>query len=179
MEETDREINLNPNAQNCSNTTGVGYVASMGRFFQRPSAFDCMHPSGGGVGVGVGLPTPHHHPSTFPGYSSYPPDWGFMSGTYSSGFNFNRTFNNHSSSNIFSRDFSVGLPSASSVPPPLIGSSPTSGVLPCEAGDSYESGPGGSSCSPSPDHCLGDDSERKENKHRGMFLKFTQMYFVY
>ncbi|XP_069120592.1 homeobox protein MOX-2-like [Argopecten irradians] len=165
MEEPERP--LNPSAQNGSNSTCGGYASTMGRFFhQRSSAFDCMHPPSGGVGVGVGLPPPP--PSGF-GYSGYPGDWGFMSGSYAPGFNFNRTFNSPSA-NLFpvsSRDFNVSLPSVTSGPPPLIGSSPTSGVLPCETSDAYESGVCGSSCSPSPTGpCLTDELDRKENKNR-------------
>lgn len=62
--------------QTCATST---YNYGMGRFFQRPSAFDCMQ---GGPGVGMGT-----------GTYSYPPyhsDWGLMSGHYSRGFNLNR-----------------------------------------------------------------------------------------
>lgn len=173
MEEPERA--LNPSTQNGSNSTCGGYASTMGRFFhQRSGAFDCMHPPSGGVGVGVGLPPPP--PSGF-GYSSYPSEWSFMSGSYPSGFNFNRAFNSPTA-NLFpvsTRDFNVSLPSG---PPPLIGSSPTSGVLPCDTSDNYESGVGCvSSCSPSPtDPCLSEDIDRKENKNRGKYVRSTWLY---
>lgn len=65
-------------AQTCA--TG-SYNYGMGRFFQRPSAFDCMQGSSGVAGMGASpypYPTPYHS------------DWGLMSGHYSHGFNLNR-----------------------------------------------------------------------------------------
>ena len=65
-------------AQTCA--TG-SYNYGMGRFFQRPSAFDCMQGSSGVAGMGASpysYPTPYHS------------DWGLMSTPYSHGFNLNR-----------------------------------------------------------------------------------------
>ena len=170
MEEPDR--GLNANSQALSNS-----YASMGRFFQRGSAFDCMHPAQTG---GMGL-APHGPPGGF-GYSAYPGDWGFMhsAASYAPGFNFNRTINNPAT-NFFpvSRDFGAAVPPPTSGPPPLIGATPTSGGLPCES-DNYGSGLcSGSSCPPSPtDQCLSDDLDKKENKNRGKIEgSFTAMSY--
>lgn len=103
MEETDTNINLEQsNIQNCGASS---YNYGMGRFFQRPTAFDCMQ---GGVGMGT---TPYSYPS-------YAGDWGLVPGPYSHGFNFNRPIgiNNPSSSGFFSsvpnsRDYSSNIPS--------------------------------------------------------------------
>lgn len=70
-------MNLDSGAtQTCATST---YNYGMGRFFQRPSAFDCMQ---GSSGVGMGSA-----PYSYPGYHG---DWGLMSGHYSHGFNLNR-----------------------------------------------------------------------------------------
>lgn len=70
-------MNLDTGATQTCATSSYNY--GMGRFFQRPSAFDCMQGSSG-VGMGTG---PYSYPA-------YPSDWGLMSGHYSHGFNLNR-----------------------------------------------------------------------------------------
>ncbi|ESP03044.1 hypothetical protein LOTGIDRAFT_55477, partial [Lottia gigantea] len=57
-----------------SNQSFTNY--NMSRFIQRPNPFDCMH---NGMGVSGNL-----------GYSSYPPEWGFMHGSYPSNINTER-----------------------------------------------------------------------------------------
>lgn len=165
MEETERGINPN-SSTNCADS-GLGYSA-MGRFFQRNSAFDCMHPPSGGVGI-----TP---PSGF-GYSSYPSDWGFMSGPYATGFNFNRTLNTTPSSFFpVSREYGTSLHHANAGPPRLLGPNSSSSGLNCDNSESYGTGLcGPSSCPPSPsDQCLSDDMDKKENKNRGILIDFNQ-----
>lgn len=157
MEETERGINPN-SSTNCADS-GLGYSA-MGRFFQRNSAFDCMHPPSGGVGI-----TP---PSGF-GYSSYPSDWGFMSGPYATGFNFNRTLNTTPSSFFpVSREYGTSIHHGNAGPPRLLGPNSSSSGLNCDNSESYGTGLcGPSSCPPSPsDQCLSDDMDKKENKNR-------------
>ncbi|XP_045208040.1 homeobox protein MOX-2-like [Mercenaria mercenaria] len=70
-------MNLDTGATQTCATSSYNY--GMGRFFQRPSAFDCMQ---GSSGVGMGT-APYSYPA-------YPSDWGLMSGHYSHGFNLNR-----------------------------------------------------------------------------------------
>ena len=157
MEEPERGINSN--SQNCSSGPCSSYSA-MGRFFQRASAFDCMHPSSvGGVGL---APTP-----TGFGYSTYPGDWGFMHGaSYTPSFNFNRSLNSPPNFYSVPRDFGNSLGHSVTGPPPLIGSSAGSVGVSCEPLDTYGTGLcGDSPCSPSPsDNCLSDDVDKKENK---------------
>lgn len=157
MEEPERGINSN--SQNCSSGPCSSYSA-MGRFFQRTSAFDCMHPSQSG---GVGLAPPH----TGFGYSAYPGDWGFMHGpSYTPSFNFNRALNTPSNFYSVSRDFGTSLGHTVSGPPPLIGASASSVGISCEPVDNYGTVLCGESpCSPSSsDNCLSDDLDKKENK---------------
>ena len=102
MEETDANMSIEQSsAQNC---TATSYNYGMGRFFQTPSAFDCMQ---GGVGMGA---TPYSYPS-------YTGDWGLVPGPYSHGFNLNRPIgiNNPNSSGFFSsvpnsRDYNSSIP---------------------------------------------------------------------
>lgn len=170
MEEPERGINSN--SQNCSSGPCSSYSA-MGRFFQRTSAFDCMHPSQSG---GVGLAPPH----TGFGYSAYPGDWGFMHGpSYTPSFNFNRALNTPSNFYSVSRDFGTSLGHTVSGPPPLIGASASSVGISCEPVDNYGTVLCGESpCSPSSsDNCLSDDLDKKENKGQGICIISISTHF--
>ncbi|KAK3578823.1 hypothetical protein CHS0354_030246 [Potamilus streckersoni] len=166
MEDSGRGMSLESNTtQNCTNSA---YNYGMGRFFQRPSAFDCMQ-----AGVGMGA-TPYSYPS-------YASDWGLMHNPYSHGFNFNRTLNINSGpgANFFpvatTRDFTSTFS----------GISPNSGSAFSGAGlgsssniggnnDPYRSGPSGSPGSPCPStpensSCITSDLEsveKRENKSK-------------
>jgi len=182
------------------------YNYGMGRFFQRPPAFDCMQGTAPGPSVGMGAA-----PYSYPPYHG---DWGFMHGHYSQ-FNLNRPLglnnlgsntsgflNNLNSfsvqNNISSRDYgstfsgigssnsafsSTGINSGShGTSGGSLGSNmcgPDNFRVPCASPDSRSdsSGGSGSPCLPSMDP--GDKLDPKGKGNRQNWVVIIIIYIVY
>ncbi|KAH3701927.1 hypothetical protein DPMN_076924 [Dreissena polymorpha] len=86
--------------QTCATSS---YSYGMGRFFQRPSAFDCMQGPTSATGVsGLGA-----GPYSYPSYHHN--DWGLMHGHYSHGFNLNRPIGINNLNNLSTSHTSSGF----------------------------------------------------------------------
>ncbi|XP_050407345.1 homeobox protein MOX-2 [Patella vulgata] len=135
-----------PERMNARANQGFASNYNMSRFIQRPNPFDCMH---GGMGVGGNI-----------GYSSYPPEWGFMHGSYPT-TNINRERHTPPPTQYhppMSKDYGINNGLSGSYPSPPVGR----GVY--DTTPSYNNNI--SNSPPRQTTCITPDIDRKDNKQR-------------